>query len=56
MAYWMYKDTSGQWRWRLISANNRIIADSAEGYWHKQDCRAAISLVQSSSNAPVYER
>jgi uncharacterized protein len=56
MAYWMFKDTSGQWRWRLVAANNRIIAVSGESYWNKQDCRSAISLVQSSAAAPVYER
>jgi hypothetical protein len=27
-----YKDNAGQWRWRLVAANGRIVADSSEGY------------------------
>ena len=28
----IYRDTAGDWRWRLRAANGRIVADSAEGY------------------------
>ncbi len=55
MVYFMYKDRSNQWRWRLVAANHRIIADSGESYWNKNDCLAAINLVKGSANAPVYE-
>jgi len=55
MYYEMYKDSQGYWRWRLQAGNNRIIANSGEGYVNKTDCRAAISLVQSSKDAPVYD-
>lgn len=27
-----YQDSHGDWRWRLVSANGRTVADSAEGY------------------------
>ena len=37
MAYWIYKDTQGQWRWFLMAANGRKIANSGEGYWNKQE-------------------
>lgn len=56
MAYYMYLDNQGRWRWQLMAANHRIIADSAEGYVNKKDCRDAITLVQGSALAPVYER
>jgi uncharacterized protein YegP (UPF0339 family) len=56
MVYWIYKDLVGQWRWRLVAANNKIIAVSSEAYWHKSDCQHSIDLVKSSSNAPVYEQ
>jgi uncharacterized protein YegP (UPF0339 family) len=56
MWYQIYRDVINQWRWRLYAANNRIIANSGEGYWNKQDCLAAISLVKNSQNAPVYEQ
>jgi uncharacterized protein YegP (UPF0339 family) len=55
MQYRMYKDTAGQWRWRLLAANNRVIADSGESYWNKADCLSAIGLVKGSAQAPVYE-
>jgi uncharacterized protein len=56
MKYIMYKDTTGQWRWRLVAANGRIIANSGESYANKQDCIAAIALVKTSGNAPVQEQ
>jgi uncharacterized protein YegP (UPF0339 family) len=28
----VYRDASGEWRWRLKARNGRIVADSAEGY------------------------
>lgn len=56
MYYEMYKDVSGYWRWRLIAANSRIIANSGEGYYNKADCTHAIGLVKSAYNAPVRER
>jgi uncharacterized protein YegP (UPF0339 family) len=54
MKYVIYKDGNNHWRWRLFAANNRIIADSGEGYWNKADCEHAINLVKGSSAAPVY--
>ena len=55
MAYHIYRDASYQWRWRLLAANNRNIANSGEAYHNKADCLAAISLVKGSSSTPVYE-
>lgn len=51
----MYKDVSGFWRWRLVAGNNKIIADSGEGYYNEKDCLHAIGLVKNSSNAPIYK-
>ena len=55
-AYLVYQDASSEWRWQLRAANNRIIADSAEGYRDKQDCLHAISLVKDSKGAPIKDR
>lgn len=55
MHYRIYIDTARQWRWRLIAANGRIVADSAESYVNKNDCLHGIALVKGSSAAPVYE-
>ena len=55
MAYYVYKDHQGYWRWRLLAGNNRTIADSAESYYNRQDCLHAIELVKGTWNAAVYE-
>lgn len=55
-AYYVYKDRANQWRWRFVSTNGRIIADSAEGYVNKTDCLHGISIMKASGTAPVYER
>lgn len=55
MAYYVYQDSQGQWRWRLLAANRQIIATSGEGYVRKTDCLHAIDLVKGSGSAPVYE-
>lgn len=55
-AYLVYQDAASEWRWQLRAANNRIIADSAEGYRERQGCLSAISLVKDSKNAPVKDR
>lgn len=56
MAYYIYKDANGHWRWYLLAANNRKIANSGEGYWNKQDCLSAVNLVKGSSACVVYEQ
>jgi uncharacterized protein len=53
MVYVMYKDNAGYWRWRLFAANNKILADSGEGYYNKADCEHGINLVKASAGAPI---
>jgi uncharacterized protein YegP (UPF0339 family) len=55
-AFWVYQDDAGEWRWQLRAANQRIIADSGEGYHNRQDCLHAITLVKGSQDAPVKEK
>lgn len=54
--YRIYTDANQQWRWTLVAANGKYIANSGEGYHNKNDCLHAIALVKGSSNAPVYGR
>lgn len=56
MNYVVYRDRTGQWRWRLMAANHKVIADSGESYLSKTSCYEGIRLVKSSGFAPVYER
>lgn len=55
MAYYIYIDTAGQWRWHFRASNGLIIAVSSEGYVNKLDCLNAIGLVKASGPAPIYE-
>lgn len=46
MIFQIYKDRIGEYRWRLWAANNKIIADSAEGYTAKAGAEHGIQLVK----------
>lgn len=49
MHFYIFVDANRQWRWRLVAGNNRIIANSGEGYFNKADCLAAINLVKGTT-------
>lgn len=55
-AFIVYQDASREWRWQLRAGNQRIIADSGEGYRDKQHCLHAIALVKDLNDAPVKEK
>lgn len=40
-----YQDTRGEWRWRVVAGNNKIIADSGEGYDSKWNAERAFEDV-----------
>jgi len=41
----VYQDEAGEYRWRRIAPNNRIIADSGEGYVDRNNAREAAERV-----------
>jgi uncharacterized protein YegP (UPF0339 family) len=43
----LYKDGKGEWRWRLIAHNKKIIADSGEGYIKRSGARKAVERVKA---------
>lgn len=43
----IYRDRGSMWRWRLVAANGRILADSAEGYANKSNAKRAVKRVRS---------
>lgn len=50
----IYFDKNGEWRWRLVANNKKIIADSGEGYESRYACRnAAKKLGEKALNADV---
>ena len=46
----IYKDKSGEFRWRLVHTNGQIIANSGEGYKAKINATNGINSVKE--NAP----
>jgi uncharacterized protein len=52
-----YKDMAGEWRWRAVARNGKIIADSAESYVNKANCkRAAVAFKRwTKSDRPIVE-
>lgn len=47
----IYKDSAGEWRWRLRADNGEPIADSAEGYVTERDCNKGLYLVLGATEA-----
>ena len=46
----VYKDKSGEYRWRLVHTNGQMIASSGEGYKSKESAMNGIKSVKE--NAP----
>lgn len=42
----VYKDRNGEYRWRLVSSNGKVLADSGEGYKRKYGVIKAIAAVR----------
>ncbi len=53
MKFEMYKDPSGQYRWRLKAGNGEIIA-SGEAYRHRDDCIRAVYLVMDTNRNTAF--
>jgi len=51
----IYKDSKGEYRWRLRANNYKIVADSAEGYTNKKDCEDGIAIVKSQAPSATVE-
>jgi uncharacterized protein YegP (UPF0339 family) len=53
----IYRDDAGEYRWRLQDDNNRVIADSSEGYTEKRTVERAIPNVKdAAARATVNDR
>jgi uncharacterized protein YegP (UPF0339 family) len=53
-AFQLYRDQNNEYRWRLRSNNNRVVADSSEGYLHRADCEHGIELMRQLAEAQLY--
>ena len=53
----LYKDSKGEYRWRLIASNGQTIANSGEGYKAKDSAMNGIESVKKNApTAPVEEK
>lgn len=56
MKFVQYRDSKGEFRWRLKADNGKVIADSGEGYKNEADCNSAVSLVMDTDRKTPYVR
>lgn len=57
MKFEIYRDKAGEWRWRMVCRNGRVVADSGEGYTRRRDARRAAEMVIGGARwAVVVER
>lgn len=47
-AFEIYRDASGEWRWRLLHRNGNVLADSGQGYTRRRDARRAVDRVREA--------
>jgi uncharacterized protein YegP (UPF0339 family) len=51
----IFRDRRKEYRWRLRADNNRVIADSGEGYHHKSDCKHGMDLVRGTPEVEIFQ-
>ena len=51
----VYKDKSGEYRWKLVHTNGQVIANSGEGYKAKASAMNGIKSVQENAPGAVVE-
>ena len=54
MKFVVYRDGNGEYRWRLVASNGKIVA-SGEGYKNKADCLATIASIQKNAPSAAVE-
>jgi hypothetical protein len=53
----LYKDTKGEFRWRLMASNGQTIAIGGEGYKSKDSAKAGIESVKKNApTAPIEDQ
>jgi uncharacterized protein YegP (UPF0339 family) len=51
----LYKDTKGEFRWRLVASNGQTIATSGEGYKSKDSAKDGIESVKKNARIAEIE-
>lgn len=50
-----YQDKARRWRWRLLSSNDRIVADSGQGYESLSAVRAAAQRIKDNAGSATID-
>lgn len=50
-----YQDQKSEWRWAARTANGREVANSGEGYTHKDDCERIAQALFPVTDTYTYE-
>lgn len=52
----LYRDSAFDYRWRLVAANNAIVAVSSEGYETKQGAEKSLNWIMYwADKAPIHD-
>jgi uncharacterized protein len=52
----IYSDAAGNYRWRLLASNGKVVADSAESYASAARARRAVLQVRTLAASTALER
>jgi len=55
MKFQIYKDVTGEWRFRMVAGNNEIIGVCSEGYKHRRSCIDTVRVIQKDAAMAVVE-
>lgn len=52
----VYRDKTGDWRWRRVAANGRVVATSGEGYRNRTHAEKMARKINLFTKVKVVER
>ena len=55
VSFEVYRDGTGEWRWRLVHKNGNIIAAASEGYTRRRDARRSVDTVRETLDDDAFE-
>jgi uncharacterized protein YegP (UPF0339 family) len=45
----VHSDKHGEFRWKLVGSDNKVIGKAAEGFKRQEDCIASLNLLQADA-------
>ena len=47
----IYQDKRGEWRWRCLASNGKLVGASSQGYKSKEDCVQTLRVSDTQGSA-----